>query len=51
MATLESVHGRRLPWLRNLRAPLQVMDHVFVAEGVLRQRFYGLDDLDLRDSA
>ena len=51
VATLESVHGRELPWLRNLRAPLQVLDHVFVAEGVLRQRYYGLDDLVLRESA
>lgn len=46
---LEQVHGRVPPWLTPTISPVALLDHLLVAEGRLRQKFYRAADLDLSD--
>lgn len=46
---LERVHGRIPPWVTPTMSPVALLDHLLVAEGRLRQKFYRAADLDLGD--
>lgn len=46
---LARVHGRAPEWLCRVTAPSAFLDHLFVAEGSLRQKYYVGVDLDLDD--
>ncbi len=46
---LASVHGKSPRWLDDIAAPTSLLDHLFVAEGRLRQQYYLGLDIDFED--
>ena len=48
---IAEVHGKTPPWLTAEISPTVLLDHLLVAEGRLRQRYYGSAYLDLDETA
>ncbi|HET9783048.1 MAG TPA: hypothetical protein VFR33_14870 [Candidatus Dormibacteraeota bacterium] len=46
---LADIFGRVPPWFSGVTSPEPLLNHLFVAEGTLRQRFYGIA-IDLEDT-
>ncbi len=48
---LAAIHGQAPPWLEDVRSPIAMLDHLFVAEGSLRREYYADRQIDLDESA
>lgn len=46
---LALVYGTTPPWISDVDSPAALLDHLFIAEGRLRQDYYGENQVDLDD--